>query len=91
VTAAELTLLEQWNGVTQLLPWVALLATVIGIVLLAVGPSRATAWVARARKAIALVLAGIGVLEHVISNDDAGVPDDHFTGTWPTMSALERW
>jgi len=40
---------------------------------------------------VALVLGGVGVLVHVISNYDAGVLNYHYSATWPTMSDVERW
>jgi len=91
VTAAELTFLAHWKGTLQLLPWVALLAVVIGIVLIGLRPSRIAIRVGRVLGLVALLIGGIGVLVHVISNHDAGVLDFHYTATWPTMSEVERW
>ena len=91
VTAAELMFLQHWNGTLQLMPWVALLAAAVGIVVIAVRPGRAAVRIARVLGVVALTLGGIGVLVHVISNYDAGVLDYHYTDTWPTMSGLERW
>jgi hypothetical protein len=91
VTAAELAFLTHWDGTLQLLPWVALVAVSVGILLIIVRRGRAVAWTARALGAVALVLGGVGVLVHVISNYDAGVLDYHYTDTWPTMGELGRW
>jgi hypothetical protein len=91
VTAAELAFLTHWDGTLQLLPWVALMAVSMGILLVVARPGRAAVWTARGLGAVALVLGGVGVLVHVISNHDAGILDYHYTDTWPTMGEVGRW
>ena len=90
VTAAELTFLAHWDGTLQLLPWVALLAVVLAVVLVGCRPSHGAVRVARGLAAGAFLLGAIGVLVHVISNHDAGVLDYRYAATWPTMSELRR-
>ncbi len=79
------------DGALQLLPWVALVAVALAVVLVAFRPGRGTVRVARGLAAVAFLLGAIGVLVHVISNHDAGVFDFRYATTWPTMSELQRW
>ena len=91
VTAAELAFLQHWDGTLQLLPWVALVAAALGVLLLVVRPSRGGVRVARILGAICLVLGVVGVYFHILSNYDSGVLDFRYTAAWPTMPDLDRW
>ena len=61
VTAAELAFLQHWDGTLKLLPWVALLAAAVGVLLLVVRPSHRAVWAARVLGAVCLVLGLMGV------------------------------
>jgi hypothetical protein len=91
VTAIELAFLGHWDGTLQLLPWVALAAVVVALVLVAARPRRWLVRTGQACAATALAMGVIGVAIHVIENHEAGVLDFRYADTWPTMGELGRW
>lgn len=90
-TGAELALLAHWDGTLQLLPWMALAAALVGIVLIAARTGPVAVRIARLLGLVVLTLGGVGVIVHVIQNHDAGILDYRFSATWSTMGDLQQW
>jgi hypothetical protein len=90
-TAVELAMLRHWDGLEQLVPWATLAAVAVGIVVVAVGHSRAATLSGRTI-GIAAGLAGLfGVHEHIVANLRSGPLDFRYTDRWPAMSEWSRW
>ncbi|MGH3765653.1 MAG: hypothetical protein ACRDS0_09810 [Pseudonocardiaceae bacterium] len=88
-TAFELATLQHWNGVLQLVPWVALVVLAGALALHASGSGRT-----RMVRALALLVLGasmFGVLEHALVNYDSGPLDQRFADTWTALSPWLRW
>jgi len=89
--AADLAVARHWQSPIQLLPWVAVAAILAGALLLALRPSRASIWIARA---VGLAVGGagaFGVYQHVAANHSAGALDIRYADTWEQMSAVAQW
>lgn len=88
---AELSMERHWDGLIQLVPWFAVGAVVVSILLVLAAPNRQTILLARL---IAIVVAGatlFGVYEHINENHKAGALDFRYANTWESMSAASRW
>lgn len=88
-TAFELASVRHWNGVEQLIPWVALgvLAAATVLALLSGGRGRISAWV------LAILVLGAstyGVIDHIAVNYNSGALDYRFADTWASMPFAER-
>lgn len=89
-TAFELTTEHHWNGLEQLIPWFALAALTIALVL-AASPSRGALLLARVLALVVLAASIYGVIDHVAVNANAGPLDQRFADTWESLSAAQRW
>ncbi len=90
-TTLELVLLRHWDDGLQVIPFVALGALGVAIVLVA---RRPTAWsirVARILTGAVLVTAAIGVFVHIRANYETAPLDFRYTDSWPTTSEPVRW
>ena len=90
-TAVELALLRHWTSTVQLIPWFALGAVAVALVLLLVRPGRTSLRAVRILAVAVALTAGLGVFEHVKANYDAAPLDFRYTNRWPTMSAGSKW
>ena len=90
-TAVELAMLRHWETAVQLIPWVALAVISAALVVLAARPTRGTVRLVRGLAVLVLLTAGLGVVEHVIANYNAGPLDFRYSARWATMSARSRW
>jgi len=90
-TGVELALSRHWTQSVQLVPWVALAAIVVALVLLLARPGPGTLRAVRALAVAVVLTAGFGVFEHVLANYDAAPLDFRYTARWATMSAASRW
>ena len=91
VTSLELALMRHWDGALQLVPWPAIAALAIGVLLVLGHPGRRRIQAARLIAVGVLVVAAVGVAIHVWANYDAGVLDARYTLTWAAKGELERW
>jgi hypothetical protein len=89
-TAFELSTEHHWNGLEQLIPWFALAALAIAVVL-AVLPSRGTQLMARVLAVVVLGASVYGVLDHIAVNYNSGFLDQRFADTWESLPATQRW
>jgi hypothetical protein len=88
-TAFELASERHWNGVEQMIPWLALGVLVVATALLLLAGARRTTII----RALALVVLGAsvyGILEHVLVNLHAGGLDQRFSETWDATPFLEK-
>jgi hypothetical protein len=88
--AFELASERHWNGVEQLIPWIALAALAAAVGLLVVPGGRG---VPAARVLAVLVLGAsvYGVLDHVLVNFESGALDQSYAESWDTLPALQQW
>jgi hypothetical protein len=89
-TAFELTTEHHWNGIEQLIPWFALAALVVAVVL-AVLPSRSAQLMAMVLALVVLGASAYGVLDHILVNYNSGPLDQRFADTWESLSAPQQW
>jgi hypothetical protein len=90
-TAVELALIRHWTSTVQLIPWIALAALAVALVLLVARPGRRSLQAARVLAVAVVLTAGFGVFEHVLANYDAAPLDFRYTNRWATMSATSKW
>ena len=90
-TTLELVLRRHWDNLLQLIPFGALGALAVAIVLVVRRPSARSIRTARALAAAVLVTSVIGVLIHVRSNYESAPLDFRYTATWPTTAEPIRW
>jgi hypothetical protein len=88
-TAFELASERHWNGLEQLVPWVAIALLVVATALALLPGDRGTA-AARVLALVVLAAAAYGVLEHVRVNLHAGGLDQRFADTWDSLPLVER-
>jgi hypothetical protein len=88
-TAFELYAERHWNGPVQLIPWGALAALLLAV-LLALVPGGRGALPARILAALVLGAAAYGVAQHVLTNLAAGPLDAGLRDTWAGLPLLER-
>jgi hypothetical protein len=89
-TAFELATERHWNGVEQLIPWIALAVLAVAVGLLFVPGGRGVP----AARVLALLVLGAsvyGVLDHVLVNYESGVLDQRYAESWETLPALQQW
>jgi hypothetical protein len=89
-TAFELSTEHHWNGLEQLIPWFALTALTVALVL-AVLPGRGAQLLARVLALVVLGASVYGVLDHIAVNYNSGPLDQRFADTWESLSATQRW
>ncbi len=88
-TAFELAIERHWNGLEQLVPWLALAVLAVATALLLVAGERGTT----ATRVLALVVLGAsiyGAIDHILVNLNAGELDQRFSSTWDSLPVLER-
>lgn len=88
---AELAMERHWGDFIKLIPWFAVGAIVVALLLVLVKPSRAGIQVARI---ICVLVAGatlFGVYEHVAENHKAGALDFRYAEKWDSMSSFSQW
>jgi hypothetical protein len=90
-TALELLSLRHFNGVLQLIPWIALAVLGVAIALVARARTERSIRIGRVLAVIVLVSSVVGVVIHVNANFEAGPLDFRYTAAWPAMSDLQRW
>jgi hypothetical protein len=86
----ELLLLRHWGDGLQLIPWVALAALAIAVVLAILRPRRSIL-VARVLAVAVLVTSVVGVFIHIRANYETAPLDFRYTDSWPTTSEPVRW
>ena len=88
-TAFELATERHWNGLEQLIPWVALVvlaaATVVQLV-----PGRRGVPAARVLALLVLGASAYGVIDHILVNYNSGALDQRFANTWDSLPLLEQ-
>ncbi|WP_220039960.1 hypothetical protein [Nonomuraea aridisoli] len=82
----ELAFERHWQSFTQLIPWAALAALVVALVLLAVSARAVT--VVRVLAGVVLLASAYGVFMHVSVNHGVGAGMDP---AWDTLSPLTQW
>ncbi|GAA0922372.1 hypothetical protein [Pseudonocardia zijingensis] len=88
-TAFELASERHWNGLEQLVPWLALAVLVLATTLFLLPPGRRTVII----QVLAVVVLGAslyGVVDHVLANFHAGELDQRFADTWDSLPLVER-
>ena len=88
--AFELASERHWNGVEQLIPWIALAALAAAVGLLLVPGGRGVP-AARVLAVLVLGASAYGVLDHVLVNFESGALDQRYAESWDTMPALQQW
>ena len=88
--AFELASERHWNGVEQLIPWIALAALAAAVGLLLVPGGRGVP-AARVLAVLVLGASAYGVLDHVLVNYESGALDQRYAESWDTMPALQQW
>jgi hypothetical protein len=85
-TAIELAVDRHWGGIVRLIPWVALAALVVGLVVV-------DRWHRVAcGVAFAVALSGLfGIWEHVHENYETAPLDFRYSTRWASMSEVSRW
>jgi hypothetical protein len=88
--AFELASERHWNGLEQLIPWLALAVLAVATVLVLIPGGRG---VAGARVLALLVLGAsiYGVADHILVNYNSGPLDQRYADTWDTLPLVERW
>ncbi len=71
--------------------WAALALLVVAIVLLARHPTARSVRVAQVIAVVVVVAAAIGMLEHIVGNDEAGPLDAQYGDGWDAMSSAAAW
>lgn len=89
-TAFELATVRHWNGLEQLIPWLALLVLTVASVLVVLpsGRGRTAAWV------LTLLVLGAsiyGVIDHTLVNYNSGALDQRFADTWESLPPVRQW
>ena len=88
-TAFELAAERHWNGLEQLIPWLALAVLVVATALLLLPNERGTTVI----RVLALIVLGAsiyGIFDHILVNFHAGALDQRFADTWHSLPLLER-
>ena len=88
--AFELASERHWNGVEQLIPWIALAALAAAVGLLLVPGGRGVP-AARVLAVLVLGASAYGVLDHVLVNYESGALDQRYVESWDTLPALQQW
>jgi hypothetical protein len=88
--AFELATERHWNGIEQLVPWIALAILAVAVTLLLIPGGRG---VPAARVLAVLVLGAsvYGVVDHVLVNYESGAIDQRYAESWDTLPALQQW
>jgi hypothetical protein len=87
--AFELFSEHHWNGVEQLVPWVALAALAAATVLVLL-PGGSGVGAARVLALLVLGASVYGVVDHVLVNYGSGPLDERFADSWDALPLLTR-
>ena len=90
-TALELVLLRHWDNPLELIPFAALGALIVAIVVMARRPAARSIAIARALALTVLIVSAVGVFIHIRSNYEAAPLDFRYTASWPTTPEPIRW
>ena len=90
-TALELVLLRHWDNPLELIPFAALGALIVAIVVMARRPGARSIAIARALALTVLIVSAVGVFIHIRSNYEAAPLDFRYTASWPTTPEPIRW
>jgi hypothetical protein len=88
--AFELATERHWNGLEQLIPWLALAVLAVATALALIPGGRGVT----AARVLALLVLGTsiyGVVDHILVNYNSGALDQRYADTWDTLPLLERW
>ena len=88
--AFELATERHWNGIEQLIPWIALAVLAVAVGLLLVPGGRGVP-AARVLALLVLGASAYGVLDHVLVNYDSGALDQRYAESWDTLPAPQQW
>jgi len=88
--AFELATERHWNGIEQLIPWLALAVLAAAVVLLLVARGRGVP-AARVLAVLVLAASAYGVLDHILVNHESGPLDQRHADSWETLSVAEQW
>jgi hypothetical protein len=88
-TAFELYSVHHWNGVEQLVPWVALAVLAVATALV-VAPGGSGAVAARVLALLVLAASVYGVVDHALVNFGSGPLDQRFADSWDALPLLTR-
>ena len=88
--AFELATERHWNGLQQLIPWLALAVLAVASALVLIRRKRGVT-VARVLALLVLAASLYGVIDHVLVNYNAGALDQRYATTWDTLPRVQRW
>lgn len=88
-TAFELYTVHHWNGLEQLVPWVALAVLAVATALV-VTPGGSGVVAARVLALLVLGASVYGVLDHVLVNFGSGPLDQRYAESWDALPLLTR-
>jgi hypothetical protein len=89
-TAFELATERHWNGIEQLVPWIALAVLAVALALLLVPGGRGVP-AARLLAVLVLGAATYGVVDHVLVNYESGALDQRYSESWETLPTVQQW
>ncbi len=89
-TTFELASERHWNGVEQLIPWVALGVLAIALVLACLRNGTAQL-LARTLAVLVMCASLYGVFDHATANHHSGPLDQRYADTWDAIPATEQW
>jgi hypothetical protein len=87
--AFELFSEHHWNGIEQLVPWVALAGLAVATVLVVL-PAGTGVGVARVLALLVLAASVYGVVDHVLVNYASGPLDQRFADSWDALPLPTR-
>ena len=90
-TAIELATIRHWDSTEQLTPWFVLAIAAVGVLAVAIRPTRARIRVVQVVSLATLAGAAFGVYEHISSNLESGPLDATYGPKWATMTAVSKW
>jgi hypothetical protein len=88
--AFELAAERHWNGLEQLIPWLALAVLAVATAMVLVPGGRGVT----AARVLALLVLGAsiyGVADHILVNFNSGALDQRYADTWDALPLVERW
>jgi hypothetical protein len=88
--AFELAIERHWNGLEQLIPWLAL-AVLAAATVMALVPGGRGVTAARVLALLVLGASIYGVADHILVNFNSGALDQHYADTWDGLPLVERW
>jgi hypothetical protein len=89
--ALELVIERHWGALARVIPWIALAASAIALVVHVRRPTAGTLRTVRLVAVAVLCAAVVGIALHVNENYSAGPLDQRYSAIWETMSEPARW